>query len=202
MALATTIHSPALLEALFPVAVSAEPLATQALDPAVLTETSAPVRAVLSFLATVLFGGLVIYQYGGRLGPAVAASTDSPLHSVLYGIIAYGGGVFLFGYAVSQLFRVGVDSRLLILVIGPLFALFVLVLGGVGFVVVGAWLTATFGTRSLWTGLIALGGLTSLGWLLLPALFAFVVWLAIAAIGVGGPVRRWMHADATRIESA
>jgi hypothetical protein len=225
MALVSTMYSAALLDVLLfsaalpetlplsaaisgaiPAAVSAVisagPLSAPALDPSVVADTSAPIRAAVSFLSTVLFGGLVIYQYGGRLGPAVTASTDSPLLSALYGVIAYGGGVFLFGYAFSQLFQVGVDTRLLVLVIGPLFALFVLVLGGAGFVVVGAWLTSVLGTRSLWTGLVALGGLTAVGWLLLPALLAFVVWLAVAAVGIGGPVRRWLHADAARVESS
>ena len=225
MALVSTMYSAALLDVLLfsaalpetlplsaaisgaiPAAVSAVisagPLSAPALDPSVVAGTSAPNRAAVSFLSTVLFGGLVIYQYGGRLGPAVTASTDSPLLSALYGVIAYGGGVFLFGYAFSQLFQVGVDTRLLVLVIGPLFALFVLVLGGAGFVVVGAWLTSVLGTRSLWTGLVALGGLTAVGWLLLPALLAFVVWLAVAAVGIGGPVRRWLHADAARVESS
>lgn len=174
--------------------------ALQAVDPTIVAETSGLTRAVLSFFLTVFFGGAVIYRYGDRLDDAVDASIDNPLLSVVYGIIAYGGVVFLFGYAYSQLARVGVETGAIAVVAIPAFGGLVLLLGGAGFAVVGAWLASIADFRDPQTGLVAVSIAGGLGWLLLPDAFAVLTWLGIAAVGIGGPVRRWFHAESTRVE--
>lgn len=174
--------------------------ALQAVDPTVVAETSGLTRAVLSFFFTVLFGGAVIYQYGDRLDDAADASADNPLISAVYGIIAYGGVVFLFGYAYNQLSRVGVETGAIAVVAIPAFAGLVLLLGGAGFAVVGTWLASIAGVRDPQTGLVAVSVAGALGWLLLPGALAVVLWLGIAAVGIGGSVRRWFHADTPKIE--
>ena len=88
----------------------------QAFDPSVVFDAPAPTRAAGAFLASVVFGGLVIYRYGDRLAAAVEASTKSPLLSVLYGFIAYGLVTFLVVYAYSQFVGFGVGVSLITVV--------------------------------------------------------------------------------------
>lgn len=176
-------------------------LLLQTVDPTVIADTSGPTRAVLSFLSTVVFGGAVIYRYGDRLDGAADASMANPLLSVVYGAIAYGGIVFLFGYAYSQLSRVGVETGALAVVAAPLFIVLVLSLGGAGFAVIGAWIASIADVSDPLTGLVAVGAVGAIGWVLLPDALAVAVWVGIAAVGIGGPVRRWFHAESTRVES-
>jgi hypothetical protein len=171
----------------------------QALGPSALTGTPTEIRAGVCFLLTVAFGGAVIYRYGSRLDGFVDASMSSPLLSALYGVMAYGIVAFMTGYAYSQLSQLLVGSPLLPLVVGAVFAAFVLALGGLGFVVVGAWLARAAGFGDPWLGLIGVGGASAVAWLVLPVAVAGLVWLVIAAVGIGGPARRWIHADAAEV---
>lgn len=152
------------------------------------------VRAVASFLVVLLVGGAIIYQYGGRLDAAVDATTDEPVSSVLYGVVAIGVAVFLVGYAFSQLSTLGATAlvfTLSVVILGGILS----VLGGFGFVVVGLWVTRLLDAGDPWIGLVTAGTVGALAWFLLPALVALVVWFGIAAVGIGGPARVWMHAD-------
>lgn len=165
----------------------------QTLDPSVLAESSGEVRAVVVLVLTVLFGGAVIYRYGGRLDAAVDASMESPLVSVVYGAMAYALVVFVVSYAYSQLAQLGVAVPVLGLLGAGVLVVLLLSLGGLGFVVVGAWATDAVGSRDPWLGLVGVGVVGALAWLVLPFVGALLVWLGIAAIGIGGPVRRWIH---------
>jgi hypothetical protein len=168
----------------------------QAFDPSVVLDASAPARAVGAFLASVVFGGLVIYQYGDRLTAAVEASTKSPLLSVLYGFIAYGLVAFLVVYAYSQLAGFGVGVSLITVVGAVVLGGALLSLGGLGFVIVGSWLSNAAGVQDPWLGLLGVALGASVAVLVLPAVLGAIVWFGVAAVGVGGPVRRWIHADA------
>lgn len=174
-------------------------VALQALDPGVVVDAPAPVRAVGSFLLTVLFGGAVIYRHGGRIEEAVDASMARPLLSVVYGLIAYGLVGFFGVYAYSQLARIGVGTTALSLVAVVVLGGLLFSLGGLGFVVVGAWLTELLGIGDPWAGLVGVGLVSAAAWLLLPAAAGLVVWLGIAAVGIGGPTRQWMHAEAADV---
>jgi hypothetical protein len=167
-----------------------------AFDLASLLDAPPELRAGLSFLLTVLFGGALIYRYGGHVDRLVDTSMSSPLASALYGALAYGLAVFVVGYAYSQLSLVLAGSVLLRAAVAVALALVVLSLGGLGFVVVGAWAARAAGVGDPWLGLIGVGGVAAAAWLVLPVVGAALVWLAIAAVGVGGPTRRWIHADA------
>ncbi|WP_247415189.1 hypothetical protein [Halomarina salina] len=169
--------------------------AVQAVEPAAILDASGPVLATLAFVATVLSGGAVLSVAGGRIDDAVDASMANPLVSVVYGLVAFGLVVFLVGYAVSQLSRFGVASGVLATLLLIVLCLLVLSLSGFGFVVVGAWLTTAVGGREPWVGLVAVGLVCATVWLVLPFAVAAVVWLALACLGVGGPTRRWIHAD-------
>lgn len=170
------------------------------IDVTAVVGASGAARAVGSLLSTVVFGGAVLYRYGGRLDGAVEASMRNPLLSVVYGSVAYGGVVFAFSYLYNQLGRIGVAAGSVSLVAVPLFFLLILVLGGVGFAVVGVWVTEALGTRDPWIGLVGVGGVSAAAWLLLPFAFGAGVWVAVAATGIGGPTRMWLHADSVRVE--
>lgn len=167
----------------------------QALDPSVVVEAPASVRAVAAFLLTVLFGGAVLYRYGGRIDAAVDASRSSPLHSVVYGLIAYGLVGFFVVYAYSQLVRVGVGTDVITAVAVVVLGGLLFSLGGLGFVVVGAWLTKLLDIGDAWAGLVAVALASGVALLVLPVAAGLLVWLGIAAVGVGGPTRRWMHSE-------
>jgi hypothetical protein len=170
-------------------------LAVQSLDPSSLLDLSPTALAALAFLATVVFGGGVVYAAGGRVDRAVESSMTNPFVSVLYGVVAFGLVVFLVGYAYSQLARLGVGRNVFATLTVLLIGVLVLVLSGVGFAVVGVWLSDVAGTRDPWLGLVVVGGVGAVAFLLLPLAVAAVVWFAIAGVGVGGPTREWIHAD-------
>jgi hypothetical protein len=166
----------------------------QSTDPLAVLDVSPLVRAVASFLVVLLVGGVIIFQYGGRLDAAVDATSDRPVSSVLYGVVAIGVAVFLVGYAFSQLTTLGATTlvfTLSVVVLGGILS----ALGGFGFVVVGLWVTRLLDAGDPWVGVVTAGTVGALAWFLLPALVALVVWFGIAAVGIGGPARVWMHAD-------
>ncbi|MBX0324457.1 hypothetical protein EGH21_15615 [Halomicroarcula sp. F13] len=168
-------------------------LPIQAFDPSMVTEASPAVRAAASFLLTILFGGAVIYRGGGRLDGAVEASSERPLAAVVYGLMAFGIVTFFVVYAFSQLANLGIGTTVLTALGAVVFAVAFLSLGGLGFAVVGVWVTESFGGRDPWAGLVGVGAVSAVAWLVLPAVVSVAVWLAIAAIGLGGPARRWVH---------
>jgi hypothetical protein len=168
-------------------------------DPSTIAGTPRPVLASASLLLTVLFGGGALYRYGGRIDGAADASMASPLVSVVYGVMAYGLVGFLTAYAFDQLLRLGGGS-VVATVLTTVFALAVFSLSGLGFAVVGVWVARSVGGRDPWLGLIGVGVVGALAWLLLPFLFGLLVTLAIAAVGVGGPTRQWVHGTTVEVE--
>lgn len=169
----------------------------QAVDLSTFLGASAEWRAAASFLLTVVFGGAVIYRYGGRIDGAVDASMDRPLVSTLYGLMAYGLLLFATGYLFSQLAGAGLESRVVWVAFAAAFGAVVFSLCGYGFVIVGAWVTDIIGSRDPWAGLVGVGILIAVAWLLLPVILGAIVWFGIAALGIGGPTRLWIHEDVT-----
>lgn len=176
-------------------------LPLQALDPSVVVDAPVTVQAAVSFLLTVLFGGAVIYRYGRRIDGGVDAWMASPHVSVLYGLMAYGIVVFLVAYAYNQLSRFGVGTTVLTVLGAVLLGIVLLSLGGLGFVVVGTWVTKTAGVRDPWLGLVGVGAVSAVAWLLLPFALGALVWFGIAALGIGGPARQWVHQSAVEADS-
>lgn len=152
-----------------------------------------PALAAVSFGLTVVFGGAAIYRYGGRLDELVAASMRRPLVSVVYGAAAYSIVVLLVGYAYSQLLRLAVGGTVLTALVVAVAAAVIFSLGGLGFVVVGAWVAEFVGVTDPWIGLVALGAVSALVWVVLPVSIGAVVWIGIASVGIGGPARLWLH---------
>lgn len=167
----------------------------QSLDPSIVVETPA-LRAVSSFLLVLLFGGAVLVRYRGLVERSVEASMNSPFVSVVYGVgahlvVAFAGGVFS-----TQLANAGVDRTLLQVVGTATFGLAMLVLAGFGFTVLGTSLTERQGERDPWRGLVVLAGVSAIVWLVAPPLVGAAVWVLLVSAGIGGPARRWVHAEA------
>ncbi|MFB6092722.1 MAG: hypothetical protein ABEK02_06905 [Haloquadratum sp.] len=158
-------------------------------------EAPAPLRAVVVFLGSTVFGGLVLYRYGDRTAAAVDTSTTNPVVSVVYGFVAFGLVVFFLGYAASQLARVGLGGRGYSVLLWVVLGVALFALAGLGFAVVGQWATETAGFADPWPGLVATGLLGAVAVLVFPFALGALVWFGIAAVGIGGPVKRWIHAD-------
>lgn len=166
--------------------------AAQPVDPAAIAAASGTVRAAASFALVLLFGAVLLHRYGGFVDRSVDASMDRPYVAVLYGVMAFGLVAFVGGYAVSQLARVGVGGTVVLVGAGAA-GLVALVLGALGFLVVGTLITDVRGGRRPWQGLVLGAALSAVGWLLLPLVGGVLAWLLLAAFGIGGPTRLWFH---------
>lgn len=167
----------------------------QSLGPSVVTEAPASLRAVASFVLVLLFGGGLLYRYGGFVERSVDSSKEQLLLSVVYGVIAYGLVGFVCVYAYSQLARLGTGGAVLSTVAVATVGIVALTLAGLGFVVVGTLLTDLQGRRQPWVGLVIGAAVSAVAWLALPLLPGLVAWLVVTAFGIGGPTRRWVHAS-------
>jgi hypothetical protein len=168
--------------------------AGEVLGPSVVVDAPASVRAVASFVLVMLCGGALLYQYEGFVDRSVDSSKDHLLRSVVYGVVAYGLVGFAFAYLSIQLFRLG-SGGLLSTVVVAVVATAVSTLTSLGFVVVGTLLTELQGRRQPWTGLVVGAAVSAFTWFVLPPLAGLVAWFAVAAVGIGGPTRAWVHAS-------
>jgi hypothetical protein len=109
--------------------------------------------------------------------------------------MAYGLVAFFGAYAFSQLSRVGVGATAVATVSGLVLMGILLSLGGVGYAVLGAWLADAAGFRDPFLGVVAAGLVGAVAVLALPALPGAIAWFVVAAVGLGGPVKRWVHKD-------
>lgn len=171
-------------------------VAAQPVGPSVVVDAPEEARAVASFLLVVAFGAALLYRYDGAVDRSVEAFLERPLAAVVYGVMAYVLVAFVGAYAFSQLARLGVDLVPVVVVVGAV----TVALAGFGFAVVGTGVTDVLGARRPWKGLVVGGVISAVGWLLLPLLAAFVTWAVIAAVGIGGAARRWVH-DERSVES-
>lgn len=167
----------------------------QSLDPSIIIDTPV-LRAVSSFLLVLLFGSAVLIRYRGLVERSVEASMNNPFVSVVYGVgthlvIAFAGGVFS-----TQLANAGVDRTLLQVVGTATFAAAMLVLAGLGFAILGTSLTERRGERDPWRGLVVFAAVSAIVWLVAPLLVGAAVWVLLVSAGIGGPARRWVHAEA------
>jgi len=171
--------------------------AAQPLGPATVADAPPVVRAVGSFLLVGLCGGLVLARRESLVDRAVDDTMGNPAVAVVYGLGAYVFVLFVAFYTNNVLLGLGVTGTPLGSVAGLLIVGGVSLLGGLGYVVVGTLLTDLRGERRPWRGLLVGGALSAVGWLVLPALAAFAVWVLVAAVGVGGPTRTWFHSERT-----
>jgi hypothetical protein len=166
-------------------------------DPSVLLDAPGPIRAATSFLLVSLFGAGLLARRGPTVERAVDRTVDGSPIGFVYGVLAFGLVAFVGGYVVSQAVRVGLGGTVLLPVVTVLLGVATLTLAGLGYTVVGTWLTEIEGSRRPWPGAVVGAVLSALPWLVLPPLPAAVVWIAVAAVGLGSPTRRWVHGERT-----
>jgi len=169
--------------------------AGQSVDSTVLESVSGPVRAVLAFGLVIVVGSGLLFRYTSFVDRSIDASMDQPLSSLLYGIIAFGIVVFLGLLIVIQGTQFGVAVGIISTVGYGVAGALVVLLASLGYVVLGAKLTDFLGPRQPWNGVVFGAAIGAAAWLVLPPLLAAAVWLLGAAVGIGGPTRRWLHAD-------
>jgi hypothetical protein len=167
--------------------------AAQSVDPVAAFRSSAPVRVVVAFLLVLLVGGLLLSRDEAFVDRAVDASMANPLVSLVYGVFAQGGIVFLGGYVWSQIARIGSAGALAGRVGAAFILLFSLALAGLGLTVVGAGITEAAGDRQLWPGLAIGATIGAAAWLAPTLASGLVVWVLLVGLGVGGPTRNWIH---------
>lgn len=163
--------------------------------PGALVALSGPTQAALSFVFVLAVGALLASQRGPTVDRAIDRTLDGSPAAVVYGVMAFALVVFLGGYLVTQVSRVGGEAGRLggTLVVGAA----VLALAGYGYLVVGAYLTEIEGERRVFHGAVVGAALSAVPWLLLSTPFAVGVWLLVAAVGLGSPTRHWIHGART-----
>jgi hypothetical protein len=166
-------------------------------DPSALLALSGPAYAALSFVSILVAAVLLLSRREAVVDRAVDRATQGLPLAAVYGVIPFATVVFVGGYILSQTTRIGVTSRLLVWVLAAVVVVAMVVLAGLGYLVAGGYVTELEGERRLWTGAVVGAGLSALPWLLLPTLPAAVVWIVVAAVGLGGTTQKWVHGERT-----
>lgn len=166
-------------------------------DPSVVVDVPGPVRAAASFLLVLAFGTALLRRRGPAVERAVDRTVEGSPVAVIYGVMAFVLVGFAGGYIISQAARVGVSGSFLpwLVVVGV--GAGVTVLAAFGYTVIGTWLTEVEGARRPWPGVVVGAALSSLPWLVLTPLTAVLLWMAVAAVGIGTPTRIWVHGERT-----
>jgi hypothetical protein len=161
--------------------------------PSTVGQLPATYLAAGSFLLVLGFGTVVLWRSQRFVEHGIDTSMTQPHMSVVYGLIAYG--LVLFGgfLLLMQLSFVGVTDPSFRLVVFGLVAVGILALAGPGYAIVGTKLLDMLSGRQPWNGLALGAVLSAISWLLLPLQLAALLWLLVAALGIGGPVREWLH---------
>jgi hypothetical protein len=149
-------------------------------------------RAAASFLLVLCVAAAVRYGRAGLLDRAVDATLERPLVAPLYGVAATVLGWLVVAYLFGQALRVGggVGQAAVLLGVGGALAV-----GGFGFAVVGTGLTTILGDRRPWAGPLVGASVSALVIVALPRPVGLAVWAVVAATGLGGAARRWLHAS-------
>jgi hypothetical protein len=158
---------------------------------------SGRVYAGLSFLAVLLSGVLLLVARSGFVDRAVNRVVEGSPVAILYGVLPFFFLAFAGGYALNQFARAGVAGPLLARGWSLLVVLAGIGFTGLGYLVVGTYLTEIEGERRPWHGAVVGAVLSSLPWLLLPTVPAVLLWVLGAATGLGAPTRRWVHGERT-----
>lgn len=169
------------------------PLAAVGLDAVV--EAPWPLRAFATFVLVAGLGGVLVYRHESFLDRSIDASAERPLASLGYGLAAHAVIAFTAVYLANKLGRYGVlgqDGPLVGLLLGGLLAV---AAATVGFTVVGVTVAGLRGGRRHELGL-ALGGLVAAAAVALASTASALVWFVVVSMGIGGAVRKWLHASA------
>jgi hypothetical protein len=151
--------------------------------------------AVASFALVLTSGVGLLAWRPAAVDRAVDRTADESPLAAGYGVVAFVLVALVGGYVLSQAARAGLDGTTVrwlgVLVLGTALT----ALGSFGYLVVGAYLTEANGPRRPWVGAVVGAVVSAVPWLALPTLPALVVWTLVAAAGLGGPTRHYIHDD-------
>lgn len=169
--------------------------AAQPLGPSTIVDATGTTRALVSFVLVCFVGAAILSWKGEFVDRAVDDTLERPLVGVVYGLLAYVLVLFAALYVASVITRFAlVGTSLGYLVLGILVG-GVALLAGFGSLVAGTLVVDILVARRPWQGLVLGAVLGAVGWLVLPDMAALAVWVLLPAVGLGGPMRKWVHAD-------
>jgi hypothetical protein len=163
--------------------------------PSAITDAEWPLRALIAVLVVGGFGAVLVRSHGPFVDRSIDASIERPLSSFGYGVAAHAVIAFTAVYLANKFARLaplGGDGPLIGLLVG---ALLLLCAAVIGFTVVGATVAELGGDRRRSYGL-ALGALTAGAAAAVATPVGVVVWFVVVSVGIGGAIRRWVHASA------
>lgn len=169
----------------------------QSLDPSVVTSAPDFVRAVAAFVVVAVVGGWLLARRRGAVDNAVQDTVDRPKVAVVYGLVAFALVGVLGLFANNLLVQSGLVTTPLALLVVVIPLVGVAVVGGLGFLVVGTLLTGLNGQHRPRHGVVFGAALSAACWVAVPLLASVVAWLLVAAFGVGGTTRTWVHSERT-----
>lgn len=169
----------------------------QPLDPSVVAGTSGLVRGVASIAVVGLVGAGVLFQFRGFVDRAVDDTMDRPVVAVVYGLLAYVLVLFATLYAGDIMTRLALTGTALGTLVFVVLVVALLAVSAAGYLVVGTIVTDVLADRRPWQGLALGAAISAVAWIALPTVPAVVAWILVPAVGVGGPMRKWVHRDRT-----
>lgn len=167
------------------------------LAPGVRSELSRPIRGLASFVLVLVAGAVVLRLRQGYVDESINAILASPMTAVLYGIAGYVIVGIVGLYGATTLARLSVAGGVFVRIAILVSSAFVLVLTSFGFLVVGTLFTDILSNRQPALGLLIGASLSAVLWVLLSPAGSIVSSLAIAAFGIGGAARLWIHSERT-----
>ena len=165
-------------------------------EPSAVLDAPGPIRGLAAFLLVSAVGGLLLWRYEAFVGRSIEASMTRPLSSLGYGAAAHAVIAFAGLYLTTRLAQFVVYGQN-VGIVGVLAGVLLVVLAGaLGFTVVGSTLVEYGWEPRPWLGLLVgaliAGAAGSLG-----LVAGGVLWFVVVSMGIGGPTRRWLHADVT-----
>ncbi|WP_336338602.1 hypothetical protein [Haloarcula brevis] len=167
------------------------------LRPGAVADLSGPLRGAVSFVLVFVTGAVVLRQRRRGIGAALDAIAERPAVAVLYGVAGYVIVGIVGLYGATTLARLSIAGGVLVRLVVVVGSLFVLALTSFGFLVAGTLLTELSGGRRPSYGLVVGAALSAVPWALLSPAGSVAVSLAVAAFGIGGSVRVWIHSERT-----
>jgi len=167
----------------------------RALGPSTVADAPAVVRALASVVLVGLVGVAFLARYRPVVDRGVEDTMDRPLVGIVYGLFAYVLVLFAGFYANDLFVRAGVAGTPVGYVALAILASGLVLVTSFGFLVVGTVVTDLSGGRRPWHGLLLGALLSGTSWLLLPAVAAIGACVLVAAVGIGGATRSWVHRE-------
>lgn len=168
---------------------------TAAVGGSAIVDVPGPVRGAVAFVLVFLLGAALVRRFGPFLDRSVDASMERPLASLGYGAAAHAVIAFAGVYLADQLAGVP-TAEWNAGVVGVVAGLLVVLLASaLGFTVVGSAAAALWLDGRPWTGPLV-GAALAGGSAAVEPLVGGLVWFVVVSTGIGGAVRRWIHASA------